>query len=660
MVSWFQAAVAAIAALFQPAPHPEATTLSAVVQTQVGSPEVLTQGLAAARARDTNLAQAYASSGDAVQRQIIRWALIDVVGADLGFIELEAASRELQGWPRAESRQEAAEQALSTSYASPQQVIDFFSGGQPQTAAGAFALAQALSATGRTAEAQTLVIDWWRNRSFDLGLQERMLAAYGSWFTVADHEKRLDTLLYGPQGPATRAMLPLVSSEYRALAEARMALRNGASAPFVPAQLENDPGLAVERARRYRLSGAESMGFQHLSRFPAAPTHSEGQDLLWTERRNYFIDALQARDYTSAYHAMAGHGFPGGDRRVDAEFFAGWIALTKLNNPAQAARHFEALRTMSTTPITQSRALYWLGRAAEAQGDDAAASAYYAEGGRYTWAFYGQLAAERAGNRTMRLPPEPRPTDADRARFEGYPLVQAIRRLMSAGEESLVRVFVMHLDDSLTNAEDYALLVDLSREYGLQDLSMHVARTAAQRGFPLAERGYPITTVPDVPGRPDPAFVHAIIRQESAFDPRVRSSADARGMMQMLPSTASGAARRLGVTWRGAEALYDPDYNVQLGTFHLGELLSDFGGSYLLTTIGYNAGPARPPQWIPYCGDPRGAGVDPIDFIECAPFTETRNYMMRVMENMQVYRARLNGGEAQISISQELARGTAY
>ena len=260
----------------------------------------------------------------------------------------------------------------------------------------------------------------------------------------------------------------------------------------------------------------------------------------------------------------------------------------------------------------------------------------------------------------MRLPPEPRPTDADRARFEGYPLVQAIRRLMSAGEESLVRVFVMHLDDSLTNAEDYALLVDLSREYGLQDLSMHVARTAAQRGFPLAERGYPITTVPDVPGRPDPAFVHAIIRQESAFDPRVRSSADARGMMQMLPSTASGAARRLGVTWRGAEALYDPDYNVQLGTFHLGELLSDFGGSYLLTTIGYNAGPARPPQWIPYCGDPRGAGVDPIDFIECAPFTETRNYMMRVMENMQVYRARLNGGEAQISISQELARGTAY
>ena len=189
---------------------------------------------------------------------------------------------------------------------------------------------------------------------------------------------------------------------------------------------------------------------------------------------------------------------------------------------------------------------------------------------------------------------------------------------------------------------------------------MHVARRAAQRGFPLAERGYPVTYVPPVSGAPDPAFVHAIIRQESAFDPRVRSHANARGMMQLLPATASGVARRMGVSWRGAEALYDPDYNVELGTYHLGELAGNFGGSYLLATIGYNAGPARPAQWMAYCGDPRGGGTDPIDFIECAPFTETRNYMMRVMENMQVYRARLNGGEAQINLSQELSRGYGY
>lgn len=658
MTAWFQAAIAAVVALFQPSAPPAVTAASAV-HAQYPSAN-LAQGLAAARSGDVNLALAYASSAGGIDGRIIRWALIDVAGERVGWGELSAAQTDLSGWPRADTRRQATERALAGSYGSPQDILAFFSASPPTTAEGAMAFAQALNASGATGEAQNVARNWWRDRSFDAATQDRYLAAFGGWLTQADHEKRLDTLLYGPQGPATRAMLNLVSPDYRALAEARMALRNGAGSPYVPAQYEGDPGLALERARRARLDGQEWNGFQHLSRLLPAPTHTEGQDLMWTERRNYFVDALQARDYTAAYHAMAGHGFPGGDRRVDADFFAGWVALTKLNNPAQAAQHFEALRQASSTPITQSRAFYWLGRAAEAQGDAAAAEAYYAQGAQYTWAFYGQLSAERTGDRTLRLPDEPQPTEADRARFESYPLVQAIRALSAAGENSLVRVFTMHLDDNLTSAVDYALLVDMIRGYGIQDLSMHVARTAAQRGFPLAERGYPVTFVPNVPGAPDPAFVHAIIRQESAFDPRVRSSANARGMMQLLPTTASGVARRLGVEWRGAEALYDADYNVQLGTFHLGELISNFGGSYLLATIGYNAGPARPPQWMPYCGDPRGAAADPVDFIECAPFTETRNYMMRVMENMQVYRARLNGGSAQINLSQELARGGGY
>jgi len=659
MTDWLQAAVAAVVALFQPAADPAVTTAGAV-SAQYASSQYLALGLAAARAGDVNLAQSYAASASPIERQIIRWALIDVIEDRVGWGEMSAARNDLAGWPRADTRRRALERALANAYASPSEVMDVFADTPPTTAEGAMAYAQALSASGRTAEAQALVREWWRDRSFDQSTQERFYSTYGSWLTEADHEKRLDTLLYGPHGPATRAMMDRVSADYRALAQARMALRSGSSSPYVPAQFENDPGLAVERARRARLDGQEWNGFQYLSRFPAAPTHEDGQDLMWTERRNYFIDALQARDYPSAYHAMAGHGFPGGDRRVDADFFAGWIALVRLNNPEQAARHFESLRQSSTTPITQSRAFYWLGRAAEARGDTDAAEAYFRQGAQYTWAFYGQLAAERAQMRTLRLPPEPQPTEADRAQFESYPVVQAIRALAAAGENTLVRVFVMDLDNELNSAVDYALLVDLSRAYGMQDLSMHVARTAAQRGFPLAERGYPVTYVPPVPGAPDPAFVHAIIRQESAFDPRVRSHANARGMMQLVPATASGAARRLGVEWRGAEALYDPDYNIQLGAFHLGELTGNFGGSYLLATIGYNAGPARPPQWMAYCGDPRGASTDPVDFIECAPFTETRNYMMRVMENMQVYRARLNGGEAQINLSEELARGYGY
>ena len=107
-----------------------------------------------------------------------------------------------------------------------------------------------------------------------------------------------------------------------------------------------------------------------------------------------------------------------------------------------------------------------------------------------------------------------------------------------------------------------------------------------------------------------------------------------------------------------ASMLYDADYNMQLGQAFLGRQISNFSGSYPMAIAAYNAGPGRPPQWVTFCGDPRGAATDPIDFIECIPFSETRNYVMRVMEGMQVYRARLAGGSAPITLSADLKRGS--
>jgi soluble lytic murein transglycosylase len=353
---------------------------------------------------------------------------------------------------------------------------------------------------------------------------------------------------------------------------------------------------------------------------------------------------------------MAGHGFPSGERKVDAEFFAGWVALTKLNDPARAARHFETLRQASSTPITQGRALYWLGRAAEAQGDRAAAQNFYQGGARHIQTFYGQLAAEKAGITTLTLPADPVPTGSDVASFEANEVVRAARILGETGEMSLYRVFAYHLDDTLPGINDLALLMDMTRGYGDGFGAMMVGRAASQRGFLLPERQYPIRIPPEVAGAAPLPFTLAITRQESSFDPRARSGADARGMMQFLPATGAAVARQLGLPF-SAERLWDPDFNMTLGSYHLADLTRNFGGSMLLATVGYNAGPARPPQWIARCGDPRAGTVDPVDFIECAPFTETRNYMMRVMENMQVYRARLNGGSGQLRLSEDLRRG---
>lgn len=622
---------------------------------------LLNQALTAARARDIDRARSLAAGiGNPTARKMVEWALVDTSADLMSFEDLARARIIFADWPRAESRIMAGERAITRSAASPAEVIAFFDGRPPLTVDGAIGLALALEASGRSDEARPIIRDWWRNQSFDAANQTRILSIWPNWIAPADDEARLNMLLLGPHGPATRAMIDRVSPEHRTIAQAVLALRTAYApdaivAGLTPAQAGH-PAVVLERVRILRSQGRRGEGFALLAGLPAAPTHSEGQNTLWSERRNYFLDALEARNWQAAYDAMAGHGFPGGERMVDAEFFAGWVALVKLNDPARAARHFESLRQMSGTPITQGRALYWLGRATEAMGDTATAQSHYAAGAVHIQSFYGQLAAEKAGQTRIILPADPEITPEARAAFERNEVVQATRMAGEAGEAGLLRAFAYHLDDTLPAITDVAQLMDMVLGFGDRFGSMMVGRAASQRGWLMPSRQYPIRIPPEVAGAAPLAFTLAITRQESSFDPRAVSTADARGMMQFLPSTASGVARRLGMPY-SVERLWDPDYNMTLGSYHLGELMVANGGSMILAAVGYNAGPARAPQWVARCGDPRGGIVDPVDFIECTPFTETRNYMMRVMENMQIYKARLGDGAAELTLSQDLARG---
>ncbi|MET4683473.1 lytic transglycosylase domain-containing protein [Brevundimonas faecalis] len=642
------------------APAPYAASQNGILSGQ--DMALFQQGLAAARARDVTGTQSVMNRiSDPTARKLVEWALVDTSDRQLSYSELLRAQSDLANWPRGDSRRAAGERALDLANASPDTVLAFFNGSAPTTAEGAIALAGALEQSGRRDQARDLIRDWWRTRSFEEAQQSRIASRWSGWLTTDDHVARLNMLLLGPHGPATRAMAMMVPADRQAVANAVMSLRTAYSPDALVAGLSpavvNDPAVVLERVRLLRSAGRQSEAFPLLSALPPAPSHKEGQDTLWSERRNYFLDALQQGNPRAAYDAMNGHGFPAGERKVDAEFFAGWVALTKLNDPARAAQHFEVLRTSSATPITQGRALYWLGRAAEARGDRDGALRWYQAGAEHWQTFYGQLAAEKAGIRTLTLPGEPAPSPEDVNRFEGNEVVRATRILGAAGEKTLMRVFAYHLDDTLPSPYDLSQLFDLMLANGDQFGAMMVGRAASQRGFVMPERMYPVRTPPQTAGAAPLEFTLAITRQESSFDPMARSHADARGMMQLLPATGQGVARRMGIGF-SAEQLWDPDANMRLGSYHLGELLNNFGGSPLLAAVGYNAGPARPPQWVARCGDPRSAQVDPIDFIECAPFTETRNYMMRVMENMQVYRARLNGGSAPLTPSADLARGT--
>jgi soluble lytic murein transglycosylase len=155
----------------------------------------------------------------------------------------------------------------------------------------------------------------------------------------------------------------------------------------------------------------------------------------------------------------------------------------------------------------------------------------------------------------------------------------------------------------------------------------------------LPDAGWP-TPYPTPPDAPEAALVQAIARQESNFDPEAVSSANARGLMQLLPSTAQAVARRLGLRHQPGMLTTDPIHNLRLGAAYLDQLLARFAGTLPFAIAGYNAGPGRVDEWLGTYGDPRDGALPMLDWLELIPFGETRNYVQRVLENLTIYRAR--------------------
>jgi len=526
-------------------------------------------------------------------------------------------------------------------------------------------LINAYQQLGQNKEAETLLRQWWRSKLFDMGTQSALNDVYGDQLTIDDHDARLRLLLLNPQSStaAIQQILPLAHSDGGKAAAAVLAMRaQSATSDSLYERAMADNGrfhsvLAFERARYLQRRKLEPLGFGLLRDLPSNALSPEAAQAHYNLRLGYFRAALTAKDYQTAYYAMQGGGFVNGEYKAEAEFFAGWMALVKLNDAPLAYKHFQAVAEAGTSPITQGRAQYWMGRALESMGRSELAKTAYLKGGENIYTFYGQLAAEKAGQKTLKIGPEPVASEADRQRFENRDLVKAARLLGDAGELDSFYLFALTLAQSVPNAEEATLVVDMAKLYDRPINVMRLIRQAMQRGLYMPERAYPLMAIPEV-GGPEKAFSLAIIRQESGFDPGVRSHANARGMMQLIPSTARAVSRRLGLTYQEAN-LYEPQFNMSLGAYHLQELTTLFNGSYIMASAGYNAGPTRMPIWVDRCGEPRGDGADALSFIECMPLTETRNYMMRVTENIRVYRARLNGGEAPLTAMADITRGQA-
>ena len=614
---------------------------------QGGAEAALRAGLESARSgSEARLRAAMGEADDAVARDVLAWHLLRARQGT--FAEAEAFLARNPDWPGLGLLRERVEPEIPAA-TEPERVLAFFEAEPPRTPDGALALAVAQAAAGRSDAAEETAIEAWIALPMTEATERGFLDAFGGLLGMFDGA-RLDAMAWaGATASAERAMARLGGPE-AALARARVALREeraGADTLIaaVPDALRDQPGLAYERFRwrlaRGRTDDALALLFAH----DAGPD-ALGRPAAWGAHRERLARGLmQDGRAADAYRVAARHHIAGGGEDAAAlEWLAGYVALRFLDRPADAAAHFRAFDAGVASPISKGRAGYWLGRALEAAGDAEGAADAYAEGARWQTSFYGQLAAERAG-----LPADPRLTGNEAfpplsgTSFADSTVLAAGLRLAAIGQRDLAERFLAHLAESLPRTEIGTLIDLVLDDLGDPHVALLVAKRAAQAGHELHRGYFPVTDLAGAAGPVSPALALAIARRESEFDPVVVSSAGAAGLMQVMPGTAQDMARLLGLPFRQADLTRDAAYNARLGTAYLGELERMFGLSPILVSAAYNAGPSRARAWRRDLGDPSDPAVDVVDWIEDIPFTETRNYVMRVAESLLPYQARLTG-----------------
>ncbi len=573
---------------------------------------------------------------------LVRWMSYRSSSPDAGFVEIASFIDANPDWPLLATLQRRAEEAISPATPSAE-LLAWYKDREPLTAPGLHALVQALMDAGQRDKAATVARKGWQNLSFTPSQEDAFLASFSGLLREQDHWVRLDRLLWERDNAAAQRMYARVSFDHQALARARIALQdqNGkpdAAVAQVPPALRNDPGLVYERVRwrRHNELNAEAIDLlNHPARNKVYP------EKWWTERNILARRALREGAISRAYQTAADHALSPDDNvreYAEAEFLAGWIALSFLKDDATALNHFQRLWQASEIPLIRSRAAYWLGRTYEARKDQKKAKEWYGKGAPYVTAFYGQLAASRLGHKHWQLPADPPVSKEDHKRFERWELAKAAQILLEI-DNDLARAFLIRMIETAKTPGEKVLVGKLATRHGRDDLAVVVARRADRDGVFLIEAGWP---VPKTIRSSDPehALVLALIRQESGFMSAVRSSAGARGMMQLMPDTAKRVAKSLKVPYHPGK-LDDPSYNIRLGSHYLSGIIDDFSGSYIMSLAGYNAGPGRPRRWAMEFGDPRNGEIDPVDWIEMIPFTETRGYVQRIMESLSIYRRKL-------------------
>lgn len=592
---------------------------------------------------------------DTTARQLLQWKYALDRDSGAKFADVDAALKMASGWPLHGTLLVRAEADITPDM-TPSQILQWFGTRAPSSPIGRVRLGEALVATGEKSRGEALIRQGWSEGSFDESTEAGILAQDRNALTPESDRARLDGLLWRGEFTAAHRQIARVDSKTAALAQARIALASGlpkARTALAKVSGSSDPGLLYDWSRALRAANKDADAHAKLLKIEPATLARDHTQRWWNEVAVQARDALTAGKPRLAMELVDHAQLPVSDQYPDQQFLGGFISLRFLKDPARALGYFQRLGANVSRPISKSRAEYWQARTHEAMGDTVSAYNHYRLAAVYSDTFYGQLAAARTETAPLLhlsdTPGEPIAKGA----IENDALMPQIRVLAELGQANDLRLFAARTAEMYPAPGHLKQFLQTLSGWGYPEVAVRLAKAAGYGGTPMLRFAFPILPLPPYPGEsapPQPAVIHALIRQETEFNPQAISSAGARGLMQVMLAAAKTNARAGGLPYRPNDLLTDANYNIQLGMIEFTRHYVSWNNSLVLAIAAYNAGPGNVRKWIAANGEPGTGDVDAIDWIERIPFGETRNYVQRVLENMAVYKNRISGRDTPLTI----------
>ena len=594
---------------------------------------------------------------------LVNWMYLIDTQSGASFNEYIAFIKNHKDWPRINRIKYLAEHKINFDNNSPSSIIEYFSNNPPLSGFGRLRLAEAFLENNQTEKARNLVKDGFKDAELSKNDLKYFSKIFKKFLTHQDYVLRADYFAYEAKYKDLKDTIDYLNPDYQKLYNARAALFTKRSADNlisqVPQSLKEDPGLIYDRIK-WRRKKARFDDALTLMNQSASDSLMRNQYLA-KERLSVARDKISDKEYKIAYEILKDHRLNEGADYAEIEWHLGWLALSFTNQTDLALNHFLKMNAAVTYPISKARAAYWIGRTYKKLGQTNQSNTWFRTGSQYGATFYGQLSHIELNEKRFSINNNFKFSEDKYEEFKkSNPLAKSVIVLKELNRSRYTKDILRHLGDAEQNRtfEEISMAGVLAQEIERLDFAIQIAKNASYKNLNFLEISFPRIEVPkQVKNQKilDSSVILALIRQESEFDTSANSRVGAKGLMQIMPATARLLSKVTNVEFSREKLTKDKDYNLALGSYYISDL-DDLFGSHYLAFAAYNAGPHRVEKWIKTYGDPRRKQIDAIDFIELIPFHETRNYVQRVSENINVYEYLNDPGNATNKIEKILYR----